>query len=203
MLQACLAACERDKVSQVRIRKLTESGTETINSGADAPWVIRLWEREAAQLHAVGEHCNSLSGHIAWQPNGRHLYAACARPDGQISIILYERNGLQHGSFDLHGAGAVLKIRLSQGLLDLIDSEDTRHQIVSCLPDLVFPAAHEERLVRRPTFSYRLWKRDWTGKLEGGGLMGKLFGAGFCSGMSWSPDSQLLSVTLRTEVDRF
>ena len=163
--------------------------------------MIRVWEREASQLYAIGEHCNSLSGHIAWQPNGRHLYAACARPDGQISIILYERNGLQHGSFDLHGKGAVLGIRSSQGPFDLIKSEDTRHQTASCLPDLLFTAAHDEHLVCRPDFSDRLWRRDWKGKLEGGDLMGEFFGAGFCSGMSWSPDSQLLSVTLGTEVD--
>ncbi len=68
--------------------------------------MIRIWEREGCRLHAVGEHCASLSGHIAWQPNGRHLYAACARPDGLPSITLFERNGLQHGGFDLHGKGA-------------------------------------------------------------------------------------------------
>lgn len=74
--------------------------------------MIRIWEREGGTLHAVGEHCAGLSGLIAWQPNGRHLYAACTRPDGRLSIILYERNGLQHGSFDLHGQGATLSVNV-------------------------------------------------------------------------------------------
>ena len=71
--------------------------------------MIRIWEREKCQLHAVGEHCAGLSGHIAWQPNGRHLYAACAGLDGLPSIMLFERNGLQHGGFELHGKGAALE----------------------------------------------------------------------------------------------
>ena len=71
----------------------------------EAPWVIRIWERKGGRLHAVGEHAVGLSGPIAWQPNGRHLFAACRRADGQPGILLYESNGLQHGSFDLHGQG--------------------------------------------------------------------------------------------------
>ena len=67
--------------------------------------MIRIWEREGGRLHAVGEHAAGLSGPIAWQPNGRHLYAACLRANGQPGILLYESNGLQHGGFDLHGDG--------------------------------------------------------------------------------------------------
>ena len=82
--------------------------TAQINEGCpctEAPWVIRIWEREGGRLHAVCEHAAGLSGPIAWQPNGRHLFAACRRADGQPSILLYESNGLQHGGFDLHGQG--------------------------------------------------------------------------------------------------
>ena len=67
--------------------------------------MIRIWEREGGRLHAVGEHAAGLSGPIAWQPNGRHLYAACLRANGQPDVLLYESNGLQHGGFDLHGQG--------------------------------------------------------------------------------------------------
>ncbi|CAK0773220.1 hypothetical protein CVIRNUC_004042 [Coccomyxa viridis] len=74
-------------------------------SAPEAPWVIRIWEREGGRLHAVGEHAAGLSGPIAWQPNGRHLFAACRRADGQPGILLYESNGLQHGGFDIHGQG--------------------------------------------------------------------------------------------------
>ena len=38
--------------------------------------MVRIWEAEACKLHAVGEAAPGLLGPIAWQPNGRHLYAA-------------------------------------------------------------------------------------------------------------------------------
>ncbi|EIE25950.1 IKI3-domain-containing protein [Coccomyxa subellipsoidea C-169] len=64
------------------------------------PWVVRIWERESGALHAVGEHAPGLLGKLAWQPNGRNLYAACRQPDGALRVLLFERNGLQHGGFD-------------------------------------------------------------------------------------------------------
>ena len=45
---------------------------------AGSPFVVRIWEAEACQLHAVGEAAPGLLGPLAWQPNGRHLYAAQA-----------------------------------------------------------------------------------------------------------------------------
>ena len=44
---------------------------------------------------------------LAWQPNGRHLYAAQQDAQGQ-RVILYELNGLQHGSFNVPGPGESL-----------------------------------------------------------------------------------------------
>ena len=87
--------------------------------------MIRIWEREGGRLHAVGEHAAGLSGPIAWQPNGRHLYAACLRANRQPGILLYESNGLQHGGFDLHGQGEDLSsVALCQqcGLLQVPQS---------------------------------------------------------------------------------
>ena len=89
--------------------------------------MIRIWEREGGRLHAVGEHAAGLSGPIAWQPNGRHLFAACRRADGQPGILLYESNGLQHGGFDIHGQGQYLfSVALCQqyGLLQVSQSQD-------------------------------------------------------------------------------
>ena len=40
--------------------------------------MVRVWEAEGCKLHAVGEAAPGLLGPIAWQPNGRHLYAAQA-----------------------------------------------------------------------------------------------------------------------------
>jgi elongator complex protein 1 len=62
--------------------------------------VIRVWDRDSGALHAVGEAAEGLCGALAWQPNGRHLYAA-ARSSSSSSVLLYERNGLRHGGFDL------------------------------------------------------------------------------------------------------
>jgi len=49
-------------------------------AAAGAPRVVRVWDREAGGLHAVGEAAPGLLAPLAWQPNGRHLYAAAAPP---------------------------------------------------------------------------------------------------------------------------
>lgn len=65
---------------------------------------VRVWTREG-QLHSVGKAPNGvLHASLAWQPNGRHLYAAC--PAGPAHrVVLYETNGLQHGGFDVPTPG--------------------------------------------------------------------------------------------------
>ena len=39
-----------------------------------------MWDRETAELHAEGEAAAGLLPAVAWQPNGRHLYAAVCKP---------------------------------------------------------------------------------------------------------------------------
>lgn len=122
---------------------------------AGAPYVVRIWDSEGGALHAVGEAAPGLLAPLAWQPNGRHLYAAAApAPAAQRSasagpaaqgraqarggepapgkvaaasgsaqgqsaepkrgvpaagaarVLLFERNGLRHGGFDLPSPGA-------------------------------------------------------------------------------------------------
>lgn len=53
---------------------------------------------------AEGEKAEGLLPVLAWQPNGRHLYAAQQDAQGQ-RVILYELNGLQHGNFEVSGPG--------------------------------------------------------------------------------------------------
>ena len=68
-------------------------------------YVVRIWERTGA-LHAVGEAAPGLAGPIAWQPNGRNLYAAATGPANVPSVLIFERNGLRHGGWDLEREGA-------------------------------------------------------------------------------------------------
>lgn len=56
-------------------------------------------------MHAVGEHAAGLQSVVAWQPNGRHLYAPVQQQDGALRMLLFERNGLQHGCLDVPGPG--------------------------------------------------------------------------------------------------
>lgn len=65
---------------------------------ADTQAVLRVWEREECTLHAIGEDTAGLLGPLCWQPNGRHIYAA-QQTGGQQGVVLFERNGLSHGSF--------------------------------------------------------------------------------------------------------
>ncbi|KAK9915662.1 hypothetical protein WJX75_002381 [Coccomyxa subellipsoidea] len=77
------------------------------------PWVVRVWERESGALHSVGEHAPGLLGKLAWQPNGRNLYAACRQPTGALRVLLFESNGLQHGGFDVPGKGTITRMEWS------------------------------------------------------------------------------------------
>lgn len=65
---------------------------------------LRIWDRESFGLVSRGEQVTGLEPVLGWQPNGRHLYAA-QHVDGAAHVRLYERNGLQHGSFDIPGTG--------------------------------------------------------------------------------------------------
>ena len=55
---------------------------------------IRVWDRETGELHALGEGAPGLRSVIAWQPNGRHLYAAQYRSGQNISSPSEENNGV-------------------------------------------------------------------------------------------------------------
>lgn len=60
--------------------------------------MLRIWERDECLIHAIGEDSPGLLGPVCWQPNGRHIYAA-QELEGQQGVVLFERNGLSHGSF--------------------------------------------------------------------------------------------------------
>jgi len=66
---------------------------------------LRVWDGRTLSLHAEGEAATALSAVAAWQPNGRHLYAA-QHAGSTPRVVLFERNGLQHGGFDVPVAGA-------------------------------------------------------------------------------------------------
>lgn len=73
-------------------------------TGSNMASSLRIWEREGCELHALGAAPKGLHPVLAWQPNGRHLYAA--HPQGQHHrVVLYETNGLEHGGFDVPRTG--------------------------------------------------------------------------------------------------
>lgn len=132
--------------------------TASLDGPGASSAMLRIWERDTAELHAQGQPESSAAALLpaaAWQPNGRHLYVAAARrekggeaaaaPEAvltadeaeqarqaaaegiahvgawkrelrrrqqaraaaagsdapEASVLLFERNGLQHGSFEL------------------------------------------------------------------------------------------------------
>ncbi|EFJ51885.1 hypothetical protein VOLCADRAFT_87528, partial [Volvox carteri f. nagariensis] len=90
------------------------------------PYRIRIWDRGTLELHAAGEPADGIIPLPAWQPNGRHLYvpalATGAMPSGTSgasdggavpSILLYERNGLRHGGFNLPSKAPVRRLAWS------------------------------------------------------------------------------------------
>lgn len=61
--------------------------------------MIRVYSREG-QLDSVSEPVDGLEGALSWRPSG-NLIASIKRSNHRIEVILFERNGLRHGQFDL------------------------------------------------------------------------------------------------------
>ena len=74
------------------------------STGCDNARSLRVWVREGCELHAVGKAPLGLHSVLAWQPNGRHLYAAHAQ-DSCHWVALFETNGLEHGGFHVATPG--------------------------------------------------------------------------------------------------
>ncbi|GIL71049.1 hypothetical protein Vretimale_4117 [Volvox reticuliferus] len=96
------------------------------------PYRVRIWDRSTFELHAVCEAAEGLMPLPAWQPNGRHLYVPVTTAVSSVDdsagggsvqtamtaelgplILLYERNGLRHGSFRLPSNGPVWNLAWS------------------------------------------------------------------------------------------
>ena len=85
------------------------------NAGSDVAGSLRVWQTEGCALHAVGKApAVGLYSVLAWQPNGRHLYAAHAQ-GSHHRVVLYETNALEHGGFDVPRSGLSLLNRLYLG----------------------------------------------------------------------------------------
>ena len=85
------------------------------NAGSDVASSLRVWQTEGCELHAVGKAPSAgLYSVLAWQPNGRHLYAAHAQGNHH-RVVLYETNGLEHGGFDVPRSGLSLLNSLCLG----------------------------------------------------------------------------------------
>ncbi|KAF2117499.1 elongator complex protein 1 [Lophiotrema nucula] len=61
--------------------------------------MIRVYSREG-QLDSVSEPVDGLEGSLSWRPSG-NLIAGIKRSVDKIEVVLFERNGLRHGQFDL------------------------------------------------------------------------------------------------------
>jgi elongator complex protein 1 len=70
---------------------------------------VRVWDRQGCVLphcgDAAADEATGLRPVAAWQPNGRNIY--CSRNcQGALSVGIFERNGLGHGSFDIPTANS-------------------------------------------------------------------------------------------------
>lgn len=63
--------------------------------------MVRIWDRESGALHAVGEAAPGLLAPLAWQPNGRHLYAAAAISPTQAGSAAPAPAGLGPARYEL------------------------------------------------------------------------------------------------------
>ncbi|GAX74696.1 hypothetical protein CEUSTIGMA_g2144.t1 [Chlamydomonas eustigma] len=83
--------------------------TSIMSSGSRS---IKVWDRVDLSLHAEIASVEGILPALSWQPNGRHLYIAAAANTQEMSsattsrcpnakVLMYERNGLPHGGFDV------------------------------------------------------------------------------------------------------
>lgn len=146
-------------------------------SAAGQPPRVRIWDRELAQLHALGETAPGLQAVMDWQPNCRHLYVA------QRRTLAAESGSQEEGVEDLGPRGA-------QG-----QAPEVRHV-----------GAWKRELRRREEAAKAagtaatpngviLFERNG---LHHGRFDVPCFGDGTIEAMRWSPDSQLLAVVLAT-----
>ena len=78
----------------VSVRQQTEQGS------------LLILECPSLKLSATAETKDDIVGCLAWQPNGRHLYAASVPSQQDLSrLYLFESNGLIRGSFLLRHPG--------------------------------------------------------------------------------------------------
>ncbi|KIW67274.1 hypothetical protein PV04_06539 [Phialophora macrospora] len=61
--------------------------------------VIRVFTREAI-LDSASEPVDGMESALSWKPSGQ-VIASVKRSDTKVEVILFERNGLRHGQFDL------------------------------------------------------------------------------------------------------
>ena len=134
-----------------------------------------MWERESGALHSVGEHAPGLLGKLAWQPNGRNLYAACRQPNGALRVLLFESNGLQHGGFDVPGKGMLSPSYLPFSLCRFTHDE------------IKMPGLSEWSEVQYQWVLYLCNKSDRCN-------------AGTITRMEWSPDSEFIALVLSSTV---
>ena len=78
----------------VSVREGTEQGS------------LLIFECPSLKLSTTAEKKDDTVGCVAWQPNGRHLYAATVPSPQDLSrLYLFENNGLVCGSFLLRHPG--------------------------------------------------------------------------------------------------
>lgn len=93
------------EVGAVQISWRGDARFFTTISHSDKNYRIRIWEREAAVLHSCAEGNLAFFGTLSWRPSGSVIASAYHDGEkgviGSPKIVLYERNGLKRGEFEL------------------------------------------------------------------------------------------------------
>lgn len=136
--------------------------------------VVQVWDRAENQLHATAEQVPGRQPPMAWQPNGRHLYTVAALEGAGPWVVLHERNGLQHGAFDLQLPAEAAAGEGARAVQVLLRGKHTNQLVLATPPSLL----QIPLLASRPfVLAHPL--------------------AGFTvDALAWSADSELLAVVL-------
>jgi pyruvate/2-oxoglutarate dehydrogenase complex dihydrolipoamide acyltransferase (E2) component len=174
--------------------------------------VIRVWDRGTGELHTEGEAAAGLLPAIAWQPNGRHLFAAVSKPAAEqeqapaAAAAAPQQQQLGKGT-EVEGEGEQARQQQQQQREEVDEGEEARQAAAEGIRHV---GAWKRELRRRQALraaqggsaaASAVLLFELNG-LQHGGFEVPAAASGAASlveQLAWSPDSEFLAVVLSGE----
>lgn len=98
-----------DEDGQIRLSWRGDAQFLSLSSCQQNRRVIRVYSRDGA-LDSISEPVDGQEGCLSWKPSGSLITTVQTVANGSRKCIMFERNGLRHGEFDLPGSEQVKSV---------------------------------------------------------------------------------------------